>query len=275
MIHAPVASATTAANLLPVLATGAAGAGLFFSGLAYGLVNPRSAMWGTVLWRGPASGADGTTSRSVALTFDDGPLPGTTDRILDALGEANVRAAFFVIGRHVRRWPDLVRRMHDEGHLVGNHTQDHLHTGLFGRYRYWRGEIARAGDTIEQVIGVRPAVFRPPMGYKHWHLMNAAIDAGQAVVTWSLRARDTRATPANVILDRVAKPASGGDVIVLHDGDDPCLAPQDRSGTRDAVRPLIAALKQRGLEPTRLDELLRIPPYRPGPPPAPPRPRPE
>jgi peptidoglycan/xylan/chitin deacetylase (PgdA/CDA1 family) len=268
MTHVPVASISTAADLLPVLATAAAGAGVFFAGLAYGLVNPRSSMWGPVLWRAPH---DAATS-SVALTFDDGPLPGTTDRILDALGEANVRAAFFVIGRYVQRWPDLVRRMHDDGHLVGNHTHEHLHTGLFGRYRYWRDEIARADDAIGQVIGVRPAVFRPPMGYKHWHLMNAAIDAGHSVVTWSLRGRDTKATPAPTILERVAKPASGGDVIVLHDGDDPCVAPQDRGGTRDAVRPLIAALRQRGLQPTRLDELLQIPPYQPATPPVPPPP---
>jgi peptidoglycan/xylan/chitin deacetylase (PgdA/CDA1 family) len=244
------------ADILPVLATGAAGAAAFFSLGAYGLASSASRMWGPVISRGSRHGPP-----RVALTFDDGPLPGTTDRILDTLGEANVRAAFFVIGAHARRWPDLVRRMHDEGHLVGNHSHDHLHTGMFGRYLYWRGEIRRADDAVAEVIGRRPAIFRPPMGYKHWHLMNATADSGHAVVTWSLRARDVKATPAEVILKRVVNRARGGDVIVLHDGNDPCLKPYDRTGTRDAVRPLVEGLRRRSVEPVRLDELLEIPAY--------------
>jgi peptidoglycan/xylan/chitin deacetylase (PgdA/CDA1 family) len=99
------------------------------------------------------------------------------------------------------------------------------------------------------------------MGYKHWHLMNAAADAGHSVVTWSLRARDTKATSADAILSRLVQPARGGDVIVLHDGNDPCLPPSDRAGTRAAVRPLIDALRARGFELVRLDELLGIRAY--------------
>jgi peptidoglycan/xylan/chitin deacetylase (PgdA/CDA1 family) len=261
----------TSADIAPVLATAAAGAAVFFTSGAYGLVSPASRMWGPVISRGD------TASQNVALTFDDGPLPGTTERILDDLGKADVRAAFFVIGRHAREHPDLVRRMDAEGHLVGNHTFDHLHTGLFGRYRYWLDEIRRADDLIEQIIGVRPAVFRPPMGYKHWHLMNAAADAGHSVVTWSRRARDVHPVAASVILDRLLAPAQGGDILLLHDGNDPCLKPADRTGTREAVRPLIDGLRRRGLEPERLDELLRVPPYQsprttttPPPPPIPP-----
>jgi peptidoglycan/xylan/chitin deacetylase (PgdA/CDA1 family) len=244
------------ADILPVLATGAAGAAAFFGIGAYGLVNPASRMWGPVISRGRR---DGT---GVAITFDDGPLPGTTDRILDALGEAGVRAAFFVIGKHARQWPALVRRMHEEGHLVGSHSHDHLHTGLFRRYHYWRDELRRADDAIAEIIGRRPAMFRPPMGYKHWHLMNAAADVGQSVVTWSLRALDVKPTPADVISRRLLGRARGGDVMLLHDGNDPCLKAYDRAGTRDAVRPLIDVLRQQGLRPVRLDELLGIPAYR-------------
>jgi peptidoglycan/xylan/chitin deacetylase (PgdA/CDA1 family) len=243
-------------HVLPVVSTGLAGAAAFFSAGAYGLVKADSKMWGPVISRG----AEG--ERSVALTFDDGPLPGSTDRILDALADLNARAAFFVIGRYVRQFPHLVRRMHDEGHVVANHSHEHLHTGLFGRHRYWVAELTRADDAIEQAIGRRPAMFRPPMGYKHWHLMNAAADLGHSVVTWSLRACDVRATPAAAIVERVVEPARGGDVIILHDGTDPCLRRQNRSGTVDAVRPLVEGLRRRGLEPARLDDLLRIPAYR-------------
>lgn len=258
---------TSFVDIAPVLITAAAGAAAFFGAGTYGLMRASSQMWGPVISRG----ADDATSSNVALTFDDGPLPGTTDRILDDLRDANVRAAFFVIARHAREHPGLVRRMHAEGHLVGNHTFDHLHTGLFGRYRYWRDEIRRADDLIEQIIGVRPAVFRPPMGYKHWHVMNAAADAGHSVVTWSLRARDVLPATSSLILERLLDPARPGDVMILHDGNDPCLKPSDRAGTRDAVRPLIDGLRQRGLEPVRLDELLRIPAYQTSPPPLVPR----
>jgi peptidoglycan/xylan/chitin deacetylase (PgdA/CDA1 family) len=252
-------------EFIPVLATGAVGAAMFFSAGAYGLFTPASRMWGPVVSRGPRQG-----DARVALTFDDGPRPGTTDVILDTLAALNVRAAFFVIGVHVERWPDLVRRMHDEGHVVGNHTFDHSHTGLFGRDRYWRDEIRRADDAIEKVIRRRPALFRPPMGYKHWHVMNMAADTGHDVVTWSRRAWDLKSTKPATILERLVNPARGGDILLLHDGNDPRLKPFDRAGTRAAVRPLIEGLRRRGLEPARLDDLLAIPAYQAEPATAPP-----
>jgi peptidoglycan/xylan/chitin deacetylase (PgdA/CDA1 family) len=241
--------------IAPVVTTAMVGGAAFFSLATYGSVNPQSTMWGPVISYGDRS------STSVALTFDDGPLPGATDRILDTLGEAGVRAAFYVIGCHAEKHPNLVRRMFDEGHVVGNHSFDHSHWGLAGRYRYWCAELKRTDTTIQQIIGHRPAMFRPPMGGKHWHVMNAAADAGHRVITWSRRAWDARATPANVIIDRLAKPARGGDIILLHDGNDPHVRPQDRSGVCAAVRPLIDELRQRGLEPVRLDDLLKIPAY--------------
>ena len=243
------------ADILPVVATGLAGAAAFFSLGTYGATSPASTMWGPVIARGRAD------TRSAALTFDDGPLPGATDRVLDALGEACVPAAFFVIGRCVERWPDLVRRMHAEGHLVANHSYDHHPFGLVGRERYWLGDIRRADDAIERVIGVRPTMFRPPMGLKHWHLMNAAADLGHHVVTWSQRAMDSKPMDPAAIVDRLVSPGRAGDVMLLHDGVNPHLKPQDRAGTVAAVRPLIAGLKARGLTPVRLDELLALPAY--------------
>jgi peptidoglycan-N-acetylglucosamine deacetylase len=251
----PMIATSAASDLFPVLATGLAGVAAFLGAGAYGAISPRSTMWGPVVSRGPAD------RPRVALTFDDGPLPGITDCILDTLKTSNVRAAFFVIGRHARQWPDLVRRMHDEGHLVGNHSFDHHHTGLFGHYGYWHSQLRQTDDLIEQIIGRRPAVFRPPMGHQHWFLMNAAADSGHQVVTWSRRARDVRTTTSQLILNRLLAPARAGDIMLMHDGDDPCLRPQDRCCVRDAVRPLIDGLRQRGLEPVRLDELLAIRAY--------------
>src|ERR1700743_576148 len=87
---------------------------------SYGTFVPRGQLWGPVIWKGTSGGPP-----RVALTFDDGPTAGATDRVLDLLADLNVRAAFFVIGRNVEREPDLLRRIDAEGHLIGNHTYDH------------------------------------------------------------------------------------------------------------------------------------------------------
>jgi peptidoglycan/xylan/chitin deacetylase (PgdA/CDA1 family) len=216
-------------------------------------------MWGKVHWRGAAA------SNLYALTFDDGPTRGPTDRILDVLGEMKVRAAFFVVGANVRRCPELVARMRDEGHLVGNHTLDHDHYAVFRGRRYWERQLAETDRLIEEAAGLRPAMFRPPMGFKTYYSMRAARRRGQAVVTWNRRAVDGIVTTKERILERMVPNAAGGDVLLLHDGIEPHALKRDPSATVAAVRPLIERLRDRGLEPAPLDELLGLPAYQPEP----------
>lgn len=223
---------------------------------AYATFAPRSAFWGPVISRAAGAGAP-----HVALTFDDGPTPGSTDRILDVLGEAGVRAAFFVVGRNAARWPQIVRRMDAEGHVVGNHTWDHAHFGVFRRAAYWDRQVARTNDIIIEIIGRRPALFRPPMGIKTPHIAAAARGAGHAVVTWSLRAMDGVATDAAHIVGRLVPTARRGDILLLHDGLEPNARRTDTSATEAAVRPLIMGLREKGLEPRRLDAMLGIDAY--------------
>jgi peptidoglycan/xylan/chitin deacetylase (PgdA/CDA1 family) len=111
MIHSP----------LPIALIGTGIAATAISAYtAYGTFVPRGQLWGPVVWKGSSDGPG-----RVALTFDDGPTAGATDRVLDLLAELNVKAAFFLIGRNVEREPDLARRIVADGHLVGNHTYDH------------------------------------------------------------------------------------------------------------------------------------------------------
>src|SRR5436190_21790594 len=110
----------------------AAGAAVTAGGFAWGMFVPQSSLFAKVISHGSRKGAP-----RAALTFDDGPWPGSTDAILDILGTHSIKAAFFVIGRYARQWPDLIRRMHDEGHLSGNHTLDHHRTGLLHGKRCW------------------------------------------------------------------------------------------------------------------------------------------
>jgi len=236
-------------------AVGAAAAGAIFANATFA---PRSSFWGPVLSR--ARAGDG---RGVALTFDDGPTPGATDRVLDTLGELGVKAAFFVVGRNVRQHPMLVARMHAEGHLVGNHSLDHSHFGLFGRDGYWQRQVAETDEMIRQLVGRRPALFRPPMGIKTWHVTRAAAAAGHAMVTWTRRAFDGIGTSPDWIVRRLAPRSEAGDILLLHDGLEPNAIRRDPAPTVAAVRPLVMQLRARGLEPRRLDEMLDVPGYHP------------
>jgi peptidoglycan/xylan/chitin deacetylase (PgdA/CDA1 family) len=228
-------------------------AGAATAGLCYPTFWPASGIWGPIVSRGATSGRP-----RVALTFDDGPLPGATDRILDALAELDVKASFFVIGREADRNPRLVSRIHESGHIVGNHSFDHVGLGFLHGQRFWHEQIDRTDRVIERAIGTRPVLFRPPLGAKTWMMARAA--RTHTVVTWSRRGMDGVATNPQRILDRIVPRARAGDIIALHDG----ISPQSRrdpTTTVEAIRPVVEGLRARGLEPVRLDELTGVRPY--------------
>ena len=215
--------------------------------LAWGTFLPRSAMWGPVVWRGRTGGPP-----RVALTFDDGPHPSATPRVLDELSFTGTKAAFFLIGSCAARLPELVRRIHEEGHLIANHTYDHPAFGLFRGPAYWRRQIERTDQTIADAIGVRPALFRPPVGIKT--IFSARAARQHTVVTWSRRAFDGVATTPDRIVHRLEQ-STAGDILLLHDGVSP-QSRRDPDATVRAVRPLIQRLRDRSLVPIRLDELI-------------------
>lgn len=220
---------------------------------AWGTFAPASRLWGPVVSRG----TDGRAS--VSLTFDDGPMPGASERILDALGEMNVKAAFFVIGSVAQRHPRIVRRMHDEGHLIGNHSFSHAAAGFMRGPLFWRREVRLTDETIERIIQQRPRLFRPPLGIK---TPCTAWGAGRShvTVTWTRRAFDGVATSTQRIMDRLVPHSQSGEILALHDG----VSPQSRrnpSATIKAIKPLIEGLRARGIEPVRLDVLTGIEPY--------------
>lgn len=226
----------------------ALGAGLLTAAASYVTFAPGSGFWGSVVARGPAG------SRSVSLTFDDGPHPEGSRRVLDTLAELKVRAAFFVVGRNVERHPDLVRRMIAEGHLVGNHSFDHRGWSVLCGPGHWRDQIDRTDDAIERVAGFRPTLFRPPLGMKTPFSTRAAARR-HTTVTWSRRALDGVATTPDRILERLVPRARPGEILLLHDGVSP-QSRRDPSATVDALAPLIRGLRERGFDPVRLDDLI-------------------
>jgi peptidoglycan/xylan/chitin deacetylase (PgdA/CDA1 family) len=236
------------------LAAGAAGA-VALGALAWTVVAPASTFWGPLHWRANADAPAG-----FALTFDDGPTPGSTAATLDILGEHNAVATFFVIGVNSRRCPDLLLRMRDEGHLIANHSMHHSHLGIFGRSGYWQRELSDTDTIIEQIIGTRPRFFRPPLGVKTPYLMRAAARTGHHVVTWTRRAIDGVPTTSARILRRLGNSTQRGDILLLHDGVEPHLR-RDPSPTVAAISPLLRRLHDRGLTPAPLEQLLQMPAY--------------
>jgi peptidoglycan/xylan/chitin deacetylase (PgdA/CDA1 family) len=237
------------------IAAGVAGtAGI--ASLAYGSFAPGSGLWGKVYTRAPAG------TPGVALTFDDGPARSATPAILDILGELGVKAVFFVIGANVRQCPDLLERMHAEGHLVGNHSLDHGRAGLAHGRRYWDHQLRETDRIIQETIGVCPAMFRPPFGFKTWCNMSVAARQGKAVIAWSRRAWDGVKTTSERIVQRLNLPTRAGEILLLHDGAEP-QRNRDARPTIEALKPLIMRLRDRGLEMRPLDQLLKLRAYMP------------
>jgi len=239
-----------------IMAAGAlAGAG----GVALGaraMFSPRSSLLIPTISRGTDQ-----PFRSVALTFDDGPHPDTTPRILDILRAESVIATFFVIGVHALHHPDLVGRMHEEDHLIGNHSHHHHYSGTFGRVVYWQRELESADRAIEAVIHRRSLLFRPPMGFRSVPMARALRRSGHSVITWTRSARDGVTTSAERILERLADRAAPADILLLHDGAAP-RSGGNREATVAALPRLIARLRDRGLSIAPLDRLIQRPAYR-------------
>jgi peptidoglycan/xylan/chitin deacetylase (PgdA/CDA1 family) len=153
--------------------------------------------------------------RSLALTFDDGPHPETTPALLAALRRAGVRATFFLVGEGVERWPELVRQIVADGHVLGNHT--HRHRLLVFRTVEQIAEEVAACQRALARAGVDARLFRPPHGFKPIGLHGVLRRHGLRLVAWQGSIRDTDAPGAAVIVERAVALARRGRILLLHD----------------------------------------------------------
>ena len=176
------------------------------------------------------------SGKLVALTFDDGPWPGQTAKILDILKSEGVHATFFMLGQQARRYPALATRVSAEGNQVGNHTIDHKDLTRLkpGDVTH---EIVGGASQIKAAAGVSPTLIRPPYGAVDRSVWQLAKQAKQTVVLWNVDTLDWTRPGTSAILD-TAKREIGDDAIVLmHDGGG------DRAQTIRALRPLIGWLR--------------------------------
>jgi peptidoglycan-N-acetylglucosamine deacetylase len=182
-------------------------------------------------------------ARCVALTFDDGPDPVYTPKLLDLLRDKGVKATFFVVGKRVDQHPEIVRRACTEGHLIGNHTWSHDSLFCFLTPRSLRAEIERGAESIRRSCGFRPRIFRSPVGLRHPLLAPYLEHAGLEYVSWSVRTFDTFTGNSGVLAERILNKAASGDIILLHD-----RLPRGTDAMLEALPLVIDKLRERGLE---------------------------
>jgi peptidoglycan/xylan/chitin deacetylase (PgdA/CDA1 family) len=196
---------------------GVAGAvGLAAGGYAYAAMWPGSQIFGTTLIAPKRPG-------ELALTFDDGPNATWTPRLLDMLSRNGVKAAFFLVGPFAQSEPALVRRIVDEGHLIGNHSWSHPNLAITGAARM-REELRQTSEVLAQIAGRPVRFFRPPFGARRPLVLRVARELGMTPVMWNAMTDDWKEPSEERIagrliekVDRVTRRGFAGN-IVLHDG---------------------------------------------------------
>lgn len=182
------------------------------------------------------------SKKQIALTFDDGPGK-HTQQLLDGLRERGVKASFFLMGSKVEKRPEVVRQMHDDGHLIGCHTWSHISFFEHSMTEI-HDEIDRTNSLIESITGEYPKFLRPPYGYYTGAMLN---EISSIAVLWSASPRDWVNTDEEYIYNWFLENARDGDIILLHD---------TKEATVPAVLRAIDTLTERGFEFVRADELL-------------------
>ena len=255
----------TVLSMNPLLITGS-GALAAAGAIAYGAVHPRSQFFGRTIWRT-------NSRRKLAITFDDGPNPAITPKLLDLLDRYNAKATFFLIGRYVRECPELVKEIIARGHSVGNHTETHPNL-LWLPPTQVRVELRLCHNAICHALGSPPKWFRPPFGMRNPWVIPAARDLGYRTVMWTLIPGDWQEKPVEWLIPRMqpiadhaqrglgnngSNPAAGmGDVLCLHDGTHRQIN-GDRSRTLAALEHWLPRWRDLGVEFVTIGEAVSTP----------------
>jgi peptidoglycan/xylan/chitin deacetylase (PgdA/CDA1 family) len=191
--------------------------------------------------------------KAIALTFDDGPWPYTTPKILATLKQQKIKATFFVIGKHVKLYPQTLKQVVAEGHVIGNHTWSHEY-GSYSQAAAAR-ELDDTAKLVYKITGVKTVLFRPPAGILNNGLVATAQEEKYAVILWSVDSRDWRyrgGTSSPSLVESVVKEAKPGGIILMHDGGG------DRTTTVQALPQIITQLKKQGYTFVTVPELMEL-----------------
>ncbi|MDB6119249.1 MAG: peptidoglycan-N-acetylglucosamine deacetylase [Verrucomicrobiaceae bacterium] len=186
----------------------------------------------------------------IAYTFDDGPSPEYTPHLLDILKERNIKATFFLIGKSVSTWPDIVKRIVDEGHEIANHTWDHQQLTKLKESRVLQ-ELQSTHDAIVKACGVAPILYRPPYGAASLSQRKMIHEKlGYPTILWDVDPEDWR-SPKSIakVHDQVLKQTRSGSIILCHD---------IHKQTVDAMPSTLDELKSRGFQFVTVTQLLNL-----------------
>ncbi len=181
----------------------------------------------------------------ISLTFHDGPNPKSTPQLLKILDDANIKATFFVVGKMVEKYPELLREIHKRGHQIANHTYNHKNLKTLSTTEVI-SELSRTRLLIKDITGVDSYLYTPPGGQYNSRVIKEANSCGYKMALWSVFPEDHR-NPSPIIYEKVITTSRDGSVVLLHNG------PPD---TIDALPKIIEKLKARDFKFTTLSELL-------------------
>ena len=177
------------------------------------------------------------SEKEVALTFDDGPSNGNTEKVLKILEEESIKAMFFLIGEQVKKYPKVAKEIVEQGHLIGNHTLTHRNLRKLGSSEI-EEELLITQKIITDVTGVSPKIMRPPMGRISFRAAEIAKRLGLKTIMWSKSAKDYKMMGADFVLKRLnSKNIKSGDIILFHDGNEDAV---------NALRGVLRDLKNGG-----------------------------
>lgn len=201
----------------------------------------------------------GRATSQVAFTFDDGPNPIYTPRLLDLLQAHGVKATFFVLGSQAEKYPDIIRRMHQEGHQIGIHNYTHTSNWVMTPREVRQEQIERSADIVHQITGERPTSYRPPWGIMNLgDLFNAGFRKSYRTVLWSVMVRDwKRSTTAERLRTKLLRKIKPGSIIVLHDCGETMGADMDApQHMLEGLELVLHDIHMKGYTCVRVDEML-------------------
>ena len=219
---------------------------LYAFALVYGSYNVRSNFYVKTI-----SSAK-TPQKQIAISFDDGPAKDFTPQILQILKEHEVKAAFFCIGKRIAENEQLLKQVHEEGHIIGNHSYSHdLWFDLFSSKKM-NEDLQMMNAVTEKAIGKKPKLFRPPYGVTNPNLKKAIQQGRFVTIGWNIRSMDTVIKDAPKLLIKVTASLKPGAVVLFHD---------TSKSTLDILSTFIKQARENGYEIVRLDKLLNLEPY--------------
>jgi peptidoglycan-N-acetylglucosamine deacetylase len=188
----------------------------------------------------------------ISLSFDDGPQEQYTRDVLSILKEHNVPATFFCIGENITNNPDLLKKIHNDGHIIGNHSYTH-HTwfDLFSK-NHIQDELQQTNDVVRQLLDIQLKWFRPPYGVTNPLLSRVVKNMGFITIGWSIRSYDTMAKDSVLLLNKMKRLLKPGAIILFHDK---CLS------TVTMLPMFLQYVKDEGYEIVPMDKLLHLNPY--------------